>query len=215
MTMFCTNCGKELEDSAFFCTNCGTKVENVDNSKKRKTHGFGGGIKNHNDKFNKKGESIFSKVKEKSNQAKTDSLKRQSTKGDIPRLSGIAEYRTDAIVIRKTGEVIPIAEISNFSLHQSSQTLWSDVKVDFDYNGKHYRTQVAGTEKGKLQTIEKKLNAIEMSKFTNSISNENNVANLNNEKSKAERILEVKELLDKGIIDEGEFKQLKTEIINE
>lgn len=211
--MFCTNCGNELEYNAAFCTNCGTKVDNSDNSKKRKSRGLRGRLQEHEDNFNKKREGILSKVKEKSENAKAESLKRQSTKGDIPRLGGIAEYRTDAIVINKTGEVIPIAEISNFSLHQSSQSLWSDVKVDFDYNGLHYRTQVAGTEKGKLQTIEKKINAIEMSKFTNSINNAD--TDSNSGKSKAERIREIKELFDEEIIDEDEFKELKAQIINE
>lgn len=215
MTKFCTNCGNELEDNAAFCTNCGTKVDNIEDSNKRKRRGLMGRIKEHEDNLNKKREGILSRVKEKSEQAKADSIRRQGNKGDIPRLGGIAEYRTDAIVIKKTEEVIPIAEISNFSLHQSSQSLWSDVKVDFDYNGKHYRTQVAGTEKGKLQTIEKKLSAIEMSKFTNSINSDNNDANSNNGKSKAERIREIKELFDEGIIDEEEFKELKAEIINE
>ena len=215
MTKFCTNCGTELEENAAFCTNCGTKVDNINDSKKRKHRGLRGRIKEQEDKINQKREGLLSKVKEKSEKAQAESVKRQSTKGDIPRLGGIAEYRTDAIVIKKTEEVIPIAEISNFSLHQSSQSLWSDVKVDFDYNGKHYRTQVAGTEKGKLQTIEKKLSAIEMSKFTNSINSDNNNANSNNGKSKAERIREIKELLDEGIIDEEEFKELKAEIISE
>lgn len=212
MVKFCTNCGNKLEANAFFCTNCGTKVVDFENSNKSKHGGLRGRIREGEGNFNKKREGLFSKFKEKSEQAKADSLKRQSTKGNIPRLGGISEYKTDAIVIKKTEEVIPISEISNFSLHQSSQSLWSDVKVDFDYNGKHYRTQVAGTEKGKLQTIEKKINALEMSKFTNSINNRG--TDSNNGKSKVERIREIKELLDEGIIDEEEFKELKAEIIN-
>ena len=214
--MFCTNCGTELEENAFFCTNCGKKVDNPEDFKKRKENGIRSRLQEHEDNFNKTKDGLFSKIKEKTEKAKEDSLKRQRTKGDIPRLNGIAEYLPDAIVIRKTGEVIPIEKISNFSLHQSSQTLWSDVKVDFDYNGKHYRTQVAGTEKGKLQTIEKKINAIEMSKFTNSINDrDSNHNNSNSGKSKVERIREIKELFDEGIIDEDEFKELKAEIINE
>lgn len=213
MAKFCTNCGNELEDNAVFCTNCGTKVVDFEDSNKSKRSGLRDRIRDVEGNSNKKREGLFSKFKEKSEQVKADSLKRQTTKGNIPRLGGIAEYKTDAIVIKKTDEVIPIAEISNFSLHQSSQSLWSDVKVDFDYNGKHYRTQVSGTEKGKLQTIEKKINALEMSKFTNSINNTD--TNQNTGKNKVERIREIKELLDEGIIDEEEFKELKAEIINE
>lgn len=162
-------------------------------------------------------EGIKKFINEKIDYAHTsleESKRKGTAKGEIPRLSGIAEYREDSIVIKKTGEVIPIAEISNFSLHQSSQSLWSDVKVDFDYNGFHYRTQVSGKEKGKLQTIEKKINAIEMSKFTNAINNANS-NNSDSGKSKVEKLRELKELLDDGIIDEEEFKELKAEIIKE
>ena len=28
--MFCTNCGKQLPDSAKFCTNCGTRMETAE-----------------------------------------------------------------------------------------------------------------------------------------------------------------------------------------
>ena len=51
-----------------------------------------------------------------------------------------------------------------------------------------------------------------MSMFTNSINNRG--TDSNNGKSKVERIREIKELLDEGIIDEEEFKELKAEIIN-
>ena len=80
----------------------------------------------------------------------------------IPHLGGINEFRQDSIVIKKTEEVIPIKDIENFSLHQSTRNLWSDVKVDFDYNGLHYRTQQAGSDKGKLQTLENKIKARDM-----------------------------------------------------
>ena len=85
----------------------------------------------------------------------------------IPHLGGINEFRQDSIVIKKTEEVIPIKDIENFSLHQSTRNLWSDVKVDFDYNGLHYRTQQAGSDKGKLQTLENKIKARDMQKFAN------------------------------------------------
>ncbi|MBQ6099396.1 MAG: zinc-ribbon domain-containing protein [Methanobrevibacter sp.] len=213
MAKFCTNCGSKLEENAFFCTNCGKKIDDSGIPNNGKPQGLRGRIREQENHFNQTKDGIRSRLKEKSEQAKANSLKRQSMKGNIPRLGGIAEYRSDSIVIRKTEEVIPISEISNFSLHQSSQSLWSDVKVDFDYNGKHYRTQVAGTEKGKLQTIEKKISAIEMSRFSNSIAGSEN--NDTDSKSKAERIREIKELLDEGIIDEEEFKKLKSEIIDE
>lgn len=213
MTIFCTNCGNKLDDDATFCTKCGTKVLNLENSKKRSRKGFRSRIREKEEDINNKKEGLLSKVKEKTENAKIESLKRESKKGNIPRLGGITEYREDSIVIKKTGEVIPIAEMRNFSIHQSSQTLYSDVKVDFDYNGLHYRTQVIGSDKGKLQTIEKKINAIEMSKFTNSLNNNNN-NNTDTGKSKAEKLREIKELLDEGIIDEEEFKELKAEIIN-
>lgn len=123
----------------------------------------------------------------------------------IPHLGGIDEFREDSIVIKKTEEVIPIKDIENFSLHQSSRSLWSDVKVDFDYNGLHYRTQQAGSDKGKLQTLENKIKAKDMQKFTNT---ENNAVN------KVDKLKELKELLDAGIVDDEEFNKLKDEIIN-
>ena len=123
----------------------------------------------------------------------------------IPRLGGIDEFRQDSIVIKKTEEVIPIRDIENFSLHQSSQSLWSDVKVDFDYNGLHYRTQQAGSDKGKLQTLENKIKAKDMQKFAKA---ENSAVN------KVEKLKELKELLDAGIVDEDEFVKLKEEIMN-
>ena len=123
----------------------------------------------------------------------------------IPHLGGIDEFREDSIVIKKTEEVIPIKDIENFSLHQSSQSLWSDVKVDFDYNGLHYRTQQAGSDKGKLQTIENKIKAKDMQKF----------ADLNKGESKINKLKELKVLLDSEIINDEEFNKLKDEIINE
>ena len=215
MVIFCTNCGNKLDDDAAFCTKCGTKVLNVEEAKKNSESGLRGKIREKEAEINKKSTGFLSRVKEKTEEARIESFKRESKKGNIPRFGGITEYREDSIVIKKTGEVIPIAEMSNFSIHQSSQTLYSDVKVDFDYNGLHYRTQVIGSDKGKLQTIEKKINAIEMSKFTNSLNNNNNTTNnVDAGKSKADKLREIKELLDEGIIDEEEFKELKSEIIN-
>ena len=124
----------------------------------------------------------------------------------IPHLGGINEFRQDSIVIKKTEEVIPIKDIENFSLHQSTRNLWSDVKVDFDYNGLHYRTQQAGSDKGKLQTLENKIKARDMQKFAN-------VGN-NAAESKIDKLKELKQLLDGGIVDENEFNKLKDEIIN-
>ncbi|MBE6510943.1 MAG: zinc-ribbon domain-containing protein [Methanobrevibacter millerae] len=124
----------------------------------------------------------------------------------IPHLGGINEFRQDSIVIKKTEEVIPIKDIENFSLHQSTRNLWSDVKVDFDYNGLHYRTQQAGSDKGKLQTLENKIKARDMQKFAN-------VGN-NAAESKIDKLKELKQLLDDGIVDENEFNKLKDEIIN-
>lgn len=124
----------------------------------------------------------------------------------IPHLNGIDEFREDSIVMKKTEEVIPITEIENFSLHQSSQSLWSDVKVDFDYNGLHYRTQQAGSDKGKLQTLENKIKAKDMQKFTNA---------QNNSETKIDKLKELKELFDAGVVDDEEFKKLKDEIIGE
>lgn len=124
----------------------------------------------------------------------------------IPHLGGINEFRQDSIVIKKTEEVIPIKDIENFSLHQSTRNLWSDVKVDFDYNGLHYRTQQAGSDKGKLQTLENKIKARDMQKFAN-------VGN-NASESKIDKLKELKQLLDDGIVDENEFNKLKDEIIN-
>ena len=213
MVIFCTNCGNKLDDDASFCTKCGTKVLNVEEANQKSHSGLIGKLRNKEEELNEKRTGFISRVKEKTEEAKIESFKRESKKGNIPRLGGITEYREDSIVIKKTGEVIPIAEMSNFSLHQSSQSLWSDVKVDFDYNGLHYRTQVIGSDKGKLQTIEKKINAIEMSKFTDSL-NKNNNNNTDTGKSKADKLREIKELLDDGIIDEEEFKELKAEIIN-
>ena len=122
----------------------------------------------------------------------------------IPHLGGIDEFRDDSIVIKKTEEVIPIKDIENFSLHQSTQSLWSDVKVDFDYNGLHYRTQQAGSDKGKLQTLENKIKAKDMQKFAN-----------NEKENKIDRLKYLKELLDSGIVNDEEFNKLKDEIINE
>ena len=124
----------------------------------------------------------------------------------IPHLGGINEFRQDSIVIKKTEEVIPIKDIENFSLQQSTRNLWSDVKVDFDYNGLHYRTQQAGSDKGKLQTLENKIKARDMQKFAN-------VGN-NAAESKIDKLKELKQLLDDGIVDENEFNKLKDEIIN-
>lgn len=124
----------------------------------------------------------------------------------IPHLGGINEFRDDSIVIKKTEEVIPIKDIENFSLHQSTRNLWSDVKVDFDYNGLHYRTQQAGSDKGKLQTLENKIKARDMQKFAN--------AETNASESKIDKLKELKQLLDDGIVDEDEFNKLKDEIIN-
>jgi hypothetical protein len=124
----------------------------------------------------------------------------------IPHLGGINEFRQDSIVIKKTEEVIPIKDIENFSLHQSTRSLWSDIKVDFDYNGLHYRTQQAGSDKGKLQTLENKIKARDMQKFANV---ENNAS-----ESKIDKLKELKQLLDDGIVDENEFNKLKDEIIN-
>ena len=124
----------------------------------------------------------------------------------IPHLGGINEFRDDSIVIKKTEEVIPIKDIENFSLHQSTRNLWSDIKVDFDYNGLHYRTQQAGSDKGKLQTLENKIKARDMQKFAN--------AETNASESKIDKLKELKQLLDDGIVDENEFNKLKDEIIN-
>ena len=124
----------------------------------------------------------------------------------IPHLGGINEFRDDSIVIKKTEEVIPIKDIENFSLHQSTRSLWSDIKVDFDYNGLHYRTQQAGSDKGKLQTLENKIKARDMQKFAN--------AETNASESKIDKLKELKQLLDDGIVDENEFNKLKDEIIN-
>lgn len=124
----------------------------------------------------------------------------------IPHLGGINEFRDDSIVIKKTEEVIPIKDIENFSLHQSTRNLWSDIKVDFDYNGLHYRTQQAGSDKGKLQTLENKIKARDMQKFAN--------AETNASESKIDKLKELKQLLDDGIVDEDEFNKLKDEIIN-
>ena len=124
----------------------------------------------------------------------------------IPHLGGINEFREDSIVIKKTEEVIPIDKIENFSLHQSSRSLWSDVKVDFDYNGLHYRTQQAGSDKGKLQTLENKIKARDMQRYSN--------VETNNAESKIDKLKELKELRDSGIVNEEEFKKLKDEIIN-
>ena len=124
----------------------------------------------------------------------------------IPHLGGINEFRDDSIVIKKTEEVIPIKDIENFSLHQSTRNLWSDIKLDFDYNGLHYRTQQAGSDKGKLQTLENKIKARDMQKFANV---ENNAS-----ESKIDKLKELKQLLDDGIVDEDEFNKLKDEIIN-
>lgn len=121
-------------------------------------------------------------------------------------MGGINEFRDDSIVIKKTEEVIPIKDIENFSLHQSTRNLWSDIKVDFDYNGLHYRTQQAGSDKGKLQTLENKIKARDMQKFANV---ENNAS-----ESKIDKLKELKQLLNDGIVDEDEFNKLKDEIIN-
>ena len=78
--------------------------------------------------------------------------------------------------------------------------------MDFDYNGLHYRTQQAGSDKGKLQTLENKIKARDMQKFANV---ENNAS-----ESKIDKLKELKQLLDDGIVDEDEFNKLKDEIIN-
>ena len=98
-----------------------------------------------------------------------------------------------------------IKDIENFSLHQSTRNLWSDVKVDFDYNGLHYRTQMAGQDKGKLQTLENKIKARDMQKYSNAE---------NKPEDKIDKLKELKELLDAGIVNDEEFKKLKDEIIN-
>lgn len=136
-----------------------------------------------------------------------ENLERTGRKrANIPHLGGINEFREDSIVIKKTGEVIPIDKIENFSLHQSSRSLWSDVKVDFDYNGLHYRTQQAGSDKGKLLTLENKIKARDMQKYA--------AAETNNAESKIDKLKELKELKESGIVDDDEFKKLKDEIIN-
>ena len=169
-----------------FCTECGTQL---DDSALFCTNW---GTKNEF-QFNNKSNEYQKHLKETGRK-----------RAKIPRLGGIDEFREDSIVIKKTEEVIPINDIENFSLHQSSQSLWSDVKVDFDYNGLHYRTQQAGSDKGKLQTLENKIKAKDMQKF----------ADANNSKSKVDELKELKELLEAEIIDEEEFKKLKEEIIN-
>lgn len=214
MVKFCTNCGTQLDDDASFCTNCGTKSNDYEEVNSNSGN-FRSKIFNREKTISGKVDNIFSKVKEKSDNHEAKLRKTGRERAKIPHFGGIDEIRDDCLVIKKTGEIIPIKDIKNFSLHQSSQSLWSDVKVDFDYNGLHYRTQQAGTDKGKLQTVEKKLNAIEMSKFTNNITPNTNSNNSEGSKSKAEKIREIKELLDEGIIDEEEFKELKAEIIKE
>lgn len=135
MVKYCTECGTQLDDGAFFCTNFGTKCLIVPGNKS------------------------------KSNAYEENLIKTGRKRANIPHLGGINEFREDALVIKNTNEVIPIKDITNFSLHQSSRSLWSDVKVDFDYNGLHYRTQQAGSDKGKLQTVENKIRAREMNKY--------------------------------------------------
>lgn len=172
MVKYCTECGTQLDDSAHFCTNCGTKCMIAGAGKSR--------IDAYEDNLIKTGRK----------------------RADIPRLGGINEFRDDSLVIKNTNEVIPIKDITNFSLHQSSRSLWSDVKVDFDYNGLHYRTQQAGSDKGKLQTVENKIRAREMKAYST------------NPEDKIDKLKDLKKLLDDGIVSEDEFKQLKDEIIN-
>ena len=188
MVKFCTNCGTQMEDNALFCTNCGQKSEFFPDSSSTNS-------------------KPLNNIQKRSNDYQENLKKTGTKRAKIPRLGGINEFREDSIVIKKTEEVIPIKDIENFSLHQSSQSLWSDVKVDFDYNGLHYRTQQAGQDKGKLQTVENKIKSMEMQKFANMNSN-------NEPESKVDKLKELKELLDSGIVDEEEFKQLKDEILN-
>lgn len=187
MVKYCVDCGTQLDDDALFCSNCGKKSEFMPNSDSQ------------NDK-------TVSNLKKRTNAYQENLEKTGRKRAKIPRLGGINEIREDSFVIKKTNEVIPFKDIKNFSLHQSSQYLWSDVKVDFDYNGLHYRTQQAGSDKGKLQTVERKLNALEMQKYSSETSNAT--------ESKVDKLKELKELMDSGVIDEEEFKQLKDEIIN-
>lgn len=215
MVKFCTSCGNKLDDDAVFCTNCGSR-----NDGQKDSDAVGKFIKENpltgkvNDIYNKRKERIkkvenkFSKSKDKVND-KLKVQKRGNERAKIPHFGGITEITNDSIIIKKTNEVIPIKDIRNFSIHQSSQTLWSDVKVDFDYNGLHYRTQVIGTMKGQLQNVERKVQAIELNEF----SMESNVSKPE-EKSKVQELKELKELLDSGVIDEDEFKELKAEVIN-
>lgn len=187
MVKFCMDCGTQLEDDALFCHNCGKKSEYMPNSDSQKSE-------------------ILSPLKKRTEKFQKNLKNTGRKRAKIPHLGGINEIREDSFVIKKTNEVIPFKDIENFSLHQSSQSLWSDIKVDFDYNGLHYRTQQAGTDKGKLQTVERKLNALEMQKYSSASSND--------AESKVDKLKELKELLDSGVVDEDEFKQLKDEIIN-
>lgn len=190
MVKYCTNCGTQMEDDALFCINCGTKSEFKVNSNSKNNKGFLNQFKKRSDDYQK-------------------NLKKTGRKrAKIPHFGGINEIREDCLVIKNTNEVIMIKDIENFSLHQSSQSLWSDVKVDFDYNGLHYRTQQAGTDKGKLQTVEKKINAMAMSKFTKEMESKNSG------ERKVEKLKELKQLKDDGIIDDAEFAQIKAEIMN-
>lgn len=187
MVKFCTYCGTKLDDSDLFCSNCGKKSHFFPNS-----NSHSGGFADN--------------IQQKADDYQTHLEKTGRKRAKIPRLGGIKEFREDSIIIKKTEEVIPIRHIKNFSLHQS-QSLWSDVKVDFDYNGLHYRTQQAGQDKGKLQTIETKIKAMEMQKYSN------NNANKGTE-SKIDKLKDLKELLDNGSVNEEEFNKLKDEIIN-
>lgn len=193
MVKYCTECGAELDDSAIFCTNCGTKSSLTKNNT---SNNF---ISKFTNNYKEKREKKLNDYKEKME-------KTHGKRAKIPHFGGISEYREDSIVIKNTNEVIPIKDITNFSLHQSTRNLWSDVKVDFDYKGLHYRTQQAGHDKGKLQTIENKINAREMNKYNNQNNNES--------EDKIDKLKDLKKLLDDGIVNEEEFQQLKDEIIN-
>ena len=181
MVKYCTSCGTKLNDKDNFCINCGQKCEDSSVNESNKKTLFSG-LDNYISDPGK-------------NRAK------------IPHLNGISEIKEDVLIIRKTNEIIPFEKIKNFSLHQSSQTLWSDVKVDFDYNGLHYRTQQAGTDKGRLQTVENKIKVIEMNSYSEKFKTKNA------EKDKINKLKDLKLLLDDGTIDEKEFDKLKDEII--
>ena len=64
---------------------------------------------------------------------------------------------------------------------------------------------MAGQDKGKLQTLENKIKARDMQKYSNAE---------NKPEDKIDKLKELKELLDAGIVNDEEFKKLKDEIIN-